>query len=53
MDGFGGPEGGDIVQAVSSGGILFSLLGFRTAMDLAGEAKSPSRDVPLAMAIGL
>ena len=49
----GGPEGSDIVQAVGSGGILFSLLGFRTAMDLAGEARNPSRDVPLAMAIGL
>ena len=51
--GIGGPEGADIVQAVGSGGILFSLLGFRTAMDLAGEARNPSRDVPLAMAIGL
>jgi amino acid transporter len=41
------------VQAVGSGGVLFSLLGFRTAMDLAGEARRPSRDVPLAMGLGL
>ena len=28
-------------------------MGFRTAMDLAGEAKNPQRDVPLAMGVGL
>lgn len=49
----GGTEGADVVKAVGSGGILFSLLGFRTAMDLAGEARNPSRDVPLAMGLGL
>ena len=48
-----GKHGADVVQAVGSGGILFSLLGFRTAMDLAGEARRPSRDVPLAMGLGL
>ena len=42
-----------IVHAISSGGILFSLLGFRTAMDLAGEARDPQRTVPLAMGLGL
>jgi len=42
-----------VLDALSTGGILFSLLGFRTAMDLAGEAKNPQRDVPLAMGIGL
>lgn len=45
------PQG--LVTAISSGGILFSLLGFRTAMDLAGEARRPQRTVPLAMALGL
>ena len=49
----GGTQGADVVQAVGSGGVLFSLLGFRTAMDLAGEARRPSRDVPLAMGLGL
>lgn len=45
--------GGGILTAVSTGGVLFSLMGFRTAMDLAGETKRPQRDVPLAMALGL
>ena len=44
---------GALVDAIGSGGILFSLLGFRTAMDLAGEARRPQRDVPLAMGVGL
>ena len=42
-----------IVQAIGGGGILFCLLGFRSAMDLAGEARRPQRNVPLAMALGL
>ena len=42
-----------LVHAISSGGILFSLLGFRTAMDLAGETRNPQRNVPLAMGLGL
>ncbi|WP_295535263.1 APC family permease [Synechococcus sp. UW140] len=48
-----GYESNGIFDALSAGGILFSLLGFRTAMDLAGEAKNPQRDVPLAMGVGL
>ncbi len=34
---------------------MFSLFGFRTALDMAGEAKNPQRDVPLAMigAVGI
>jgi len=48
----GAPPGG-LLEALSTGGILFSLLGFRTAMDLGGEARNPQRDVPLAMALGL
>lgn len=44
---------GGVLSAVSTGGVLFSLMGFRTAMDLAGETKRPQRDVPLAMAFGL
>ncbi|MDG2051110.1 MAG: APC family permease [Myxococcota bacterium] len=46
-------ETGGVLKAVSAGGILFSLLGFRTAMDLAGEARNPQRNVPLAMGLGL
>ncbi len=52
LPGEGGLDGG-ILTAVSTGGVLFSLMGFRTAMDLAGETKRPQRDVPLAMALGL
>lgn len=44
---------GGVLHAMSAGGVLFSLLGFRTAMDLAGEARNPQRNVPLAMALGL
>ncbi|MFZ9147629.1 MAG: APC family permease [Vulcanococcus sp.] len=42
-----------VLDAIGSGGVLFSLLGFRTAMDLAGEARNPQRNVPLAMGFGL
>jgi amino acid transporter len=49
----GGGQGGGVLEALGTGGILFSLLGFRTAVDLAGEARRPQRDVPLSMALGL
>ena len=48
-----GAELAGVVSAIGGGGILFSLLGFRSAMDLAGEARNPQRNVPLAMALGL
>ncbi|MCL6596281.1 MAG: amino acid permease [Firmicutes bacterium] len=35
--------------AVASSGIIFSYLGFRQAVDLAGEARNPARDVPRAV----
>ncbi|MHB8199503.1 MAG: APC family permease [Acidithiobacillus sp.] len=35
--------------AVATGGVIFSLLGFRHAIDLAGESKNPKRDVPIAV----
>ena len=44
---------GGILTTISTGGVLFSLMGFRTAMDLAGETKNPQRNVPMAMALGL
>jgi amino acid transporter len=49
---FGGfaPHGvSGILGAVSSGGVILSLIGFRAVIDLAGEARNPSRDVPLAV----
>ena len=47
------PQLSGLLSAIGGGGILFSLLGFRTAMDLAGEARDPQRNVPLAMGLGL
>jgi amino acid transporter len=43
----GGMEG--VFAAVSTGGTLFAMLGFRTAIELAGEAKNPGRDLPRAV----
>ncbi len=40
---------GGIFAAVSAGGVMFSLFGFRTAVDMAGEAKNPQTAVPLAI----
>lgn len=37
------------LTAVGTTGIVFSLLGFRQAIDMAGEAKNPARDVPRAV----
>lgn len=38
-----------IFAAVSTGGVIFSFIGFRHAIDLAGEARNPQRVIPLAM----
>ena len=38
-----------VFSAVASSGIIFAYLGFRQAVDLAGEAKNPARDVPRAV----
>jgi amino acid transporter len=40
--------GSSIFFAISSTGILFAFLGFRQALDFAGEAKNPQKHVPLA-----
>jgi len=42
-----GAEG--IFTAIATGGVFFSLFGFRQALDLAGESRNPQRDVPLAI----
>ena len=39
---------GGVMKSISMGGVIFSYLGFRQAIDLSGEAKNPGRDVPLA-----
>ncbi len=38
-----------ILDAIPAGGIVFSLLGFEQAVQIAGESKNPSRDVPRAV----
>ena len=38
-----------IFTAISTGGVFFSLFGFRQAIDLAGETANPGRDLPVAM----
>ena len=38
-----------VFAAVSAGGVMFSLFGFRTAIDMAGEARNPQTAVPLAL----
>jgi amino acid transporter len=43
-DGFHG-----ILAAISTSGIIFSYLGFEQADQLAGEAKNPKRDIPIAI----
>ena len=48
-DGFG-PDGlHGILAAISTSGIIFSYLGFEQADQLAGEAKNPRRDIPIAI----
>jgi amino acid transporter len=38
-----------IFIAIPTGGIVFSLLGFEQAVQLAGEAKNPAKDIPRAV----
>lgn len=42
-----------IFAAVSTGGIIFALIGFRHAIDLAGEVKRPRITIPLALTLSL
>ena len=42
-----------IFAAVSSGGIIFALIGFRHAIDMAGEVKRPNVTLPLALTLSL
>ncbi|MGV9317151.1 APC family permease [Streptomyces sp. NPDC003691] len=38
-----------VLSAVSTSGIIFALLGFEQADQLAGESRNPARDIPLAV----
>ena len=40
---------GGILAAVSSGGVILSMIGFRHAIDMAGEVRNPGRFIPLAL----
>lgn len=42
-----------VFTAVATSGIVFSMLGFRQAVDLAAEASNPGRDVPRAIVLEL
>ncbi len=53
---FGGfnPMGtGAVLQALPLSGIIFAYLGFRQALDYAGEARNPQRHVPLATVLSI
>ena len=38
-----------VLSAVSTGGVIFALLGFEQADQLAGESRNPARDIPIAV----
>jgi amino acid transporter len=46
--GFAPTGAASIFSAIATAGILFAFLGLRQALDFAGEAKNPQRDVPRA-----
>ena len=48
-NGFNPGKAHGILAAVSTGGIIFSYLGFEQADQLAGESKNPRRDIPIAI----
>jgi amino acid transporter len=48
-DGFNPSGAGGILAAVSTSGIIFALLGFEQADQLAGESSNPRRDIPRAV----
>jgi len=39
----------DVFTALPAAGVVFSYLGFRTAIDLGGESSNPSRHIPIAV----
>jgi amino acid transporter len=48
-DGFAPDGAGGVLAAVSTSGIIFALLGFEQADQLAGESANPKRDIPRAV----
>ncbi|MEZ5349171.1 MAG: APC family permease [Microthrixaceae bacterium] len=48
------PDGATgVFSAIATGGVVFSYLGFRHALDMAGEAKRPHVTVPVALTVSL
>lgn len=48
------PEGfSGVLAAISSGGVVFAFLGFRHALDMAGETRRPQRTIPVALIGGI
>ncbi|MCV0429342.1 MAG: APC family permease [Roseibium sp.] len=48
------PEGlKGILSAISNGGVIFALIGFRHVIDMAGEARNPKVNIPLALVMSL
>jgi len=47
--GFAPAGAGGILAAVSGSGIIFTFLGFRQAIELAGESANPARNLPFAI----
>jgi amino acid transporter len=52
-DGFAPSGAGGVLAAVSTSGIIFALLGFEQADQLAGESANPRRDIPRAVIGGI
>ncbi|HXW32418.1 MAG TPA: APC family permease [Acidimicrobiales bacterium] len=48
-----GGAGRNIIGAIVPGGVIFSLLGFEQAAQLAGESSNPQRDIPRAVIGGM
>ncbi|WP_211100013.1 APC family permease [Acuticoccus kandeliae] len=42
-----------IFAAVASGGVAFAFIGFRHAIDMAGETRDPQRTIPLALVLAV
>ena len=51
--GFAPSGSSGVLTAIATGGVVFAYLGFRQAVDMAGEAKNPQRDVPRAVIIAI
>ncbi|MBR7837590.1 APC family permease [Actinospica durhamensis] len=49
VDGFAPTGAEGVLSAVSTGGIMFALLGFEQADQLAGESRNPQHDIPRAV----